>query len=216
MTIDEAITTAGREWRRLGVPARDRQTLAADLRLDLEAAVADGVPADRLIDGDVTVFARRLAEESGVRHVPPRYGRIVTTALAGAALGVLAGVLIMVGVYTVTKQVFNAPGNFGLPMPVAAGVYYGGVGLVALGGAVIGVLTVLRGLPAIGRTAAAISVLTPVGAIVVIPLITLFARTTGYSTSAAIVVIEVVLSVATFAAAIVLARRWSLARLPRN
>jgi hypothetical protein len=84
-----AITAAGREWRRLGVPARDRQALAADLRLDLEAAVADGVPADQLIDGDVTVFARRLAEESGVRHVPPRYGQIVASALAGAVAGAL-------------------------------------------------------------------------------------------------------------------------------
>ncbi|GIM91925.1 hypothetical protein [Paractinoplanes toevensis] len=213
MTIDEAITAAGQEWRRLGVPARDRQALAADLRLDLEAAVADGVPADQLIDGDVTVFARRLVEESGVRHVPARYGQIAATALAGAVVGVLVGVLVVAGLYMILVRLFNLPGDFNAPVAVAAGIYYGGIGLVALAGAVIGVLILLRHVPAIGRTAAAITVLVPLSAIVMVPLLMLFARATGYSTAISIVLIEIALSIAGFAAVTTLARRWSLTRL---
>jgi hypothetical protein len=215
MTIDEAITAAGREWRRMGVPARDRQALAADVRLDLEAAVADGVPTDQLVDGDATVFARRLAEESGLRHVPPRYGPIVATALAGAVAGMLVGVLIVVGVYTILVTVFNLPRDFNSPPALAIGVY-GSVGLVALGGAVIWMLLLLRHVPAIGRTAAAITALTPLAAVVMVPLLMLFARSTGYSTSISIVLIEVALSIGGFAAATTLARRWSLARLLKN
>ncbi|WP_250000724.1 hypothetical protein [Actinoplanes sp. M2I2] len=210
MTIDEAITAAAREWRRLGLRSRDRQALAADLRLDLEAALADGVPTEELIDGDVTVFARRLVEESGLRPVPARYGQIAATALAGAVVGVLVGVLIVAGVYTIVVQAFNRPADFTMPPALAAGIYYGGIGLVALGGAVIGVLILLRHLPAIGRTAAAIAALTPLSAVVLVPLIMMFARVTGYSTSIAIVLIEIALAIAGFAAVITAARRWSL------
>ncbi|GIF23782.1 hypothetical protein BJ973_004392 [Actinoplanes tereljensis] len=216
MTVDQAITAAAREWRRLGVPTRDRQTLAADLRLDLEAALADGVPADQLIDGDVTVFARRLVEESGVRHIPPRYGQIVATALAGAVVGALAGVLVVAGVYMILVRLFNLPGDFNAPAPLAAGIYYGGIGLIALAGAVIGVLLLLRHVPAIGRTAAAIAVLTPLCALVVVPLIMLFARATDYSTEIAIVLTEVALSIIGFAAATTMARRWSLTHRPES
>jgi hypothetical protein len=210
MTVDETMTAARQEWRRMGVSERDRRTLAADLRLDLEAAVADGVPADQLIDGDVRVFARRLAEESGVRHVPPRYGSIVATALAGAVVGVLAGALIVAGVHWLMVTLFDLPGDFNVPVALAATIYYGGVGLVALAGAVIGVLILLRQVPAIGRTAAAMALVTPLSAIVVVPLVMLFARSTGYSTSVAIVLTEVALTIAGFAAATLLARRWSL------
>ncbi|MBU2671026.1 hypothetical protein KOI35_46770 [Actinoplanes bogorensis] len=212
MTVDETINAAGQEWRRLGVSAQDRRTLAADLRLDLEAAVADGVPADQLIDGDVQVFARRLVEESGVRHVPPRYGTIVATALAGAVVGVLVGALIVAGVHMVMVTLFDLPGDFNVPVAIAAGIYYAGVGLVALAGAVIGVLILLRNVPAIGRTAAAMAWLTPLSAIVVVPLIMLFARTTGYSTAVSIVLTEVALTIAGFVGATVLARRWTLIR----
>jgi len=213
MTIDEAIRAAGREWRRLGVPSGDRRALASDLRLDLEAARADGVPAERLIEGDVRDFARRLAVEAGVRHVPPRYGRIVATALAGALVGAVAGVVFVAGVYMIVTQLLGRPGDFGLPLVVAACVYYGGVGLVSFGGALVGVLVVLRRVPAIGRTAAAMTALTPLAAVVMVPLLMLFAWSTGYRTSAAVVLAEVALAVAAFGAAVVLARRWSLARV---
>lgn len=77
-------------------------------------------------------------------------------------------------------------------------------------------LILLRHVPAAGRTAAATALLTPLAAAVMIPLIVLFARLTGYRTSIPIVLTEIVLAVAGFAATVALARRWSLARPARN
>jgi hypothetical protein len=206
MTIDQTLSVAGREWRRLGVPSRDRRVLAADLRVDLEAAMADGVPADQLIAGDLKVFARRLAEEAGVEHASPRYGQIIATALAGAVIGMLVGLIVVVGVRTILKAF-----GFDLFSALATIVSYVGIGLVALGGAVAAVLILLRHLPAIGRTALAITVLTPLTTVVMVPLLMLLARLTGYSTSIAIVLVEVGLPIAGFVGATALARRWSLA-----
>ena len=122
----------------------------------------------------------------------------------------------MAGVYTILVRMFDLPRDFNAPAALAAGIYYGSIGLVALGGAVIGVLILLRHVPAIGRTAAAITVLTPLSAVVIVPLLMLFARSTGYSTSISTILIEITLSIAGFAAVTTLARRWSLAHPLKN
>jgi hypothetical protein len=41
-SIDQAIDTIDREWRTHGLNRRDRTTLAADLRVDLQSAVDEG------------------------------------------------------------------------------------------------------------------------------------------------------------------------------
>jgi hypothetical protein len=90
-SIEETLATAERAWRAHGVPRADRVALAADLRLDLESAAADGVGPAQLLGEDVPGFARRLAEEAGIRREPPELGRLLGTALVGGALGTTAG-----------------------------------------------------------------------------------------------------------------------------
>jgi hypothetical protein len=84
--IDDAIAIAEHEWRLSKVDARDLAALSRDLRLDLEAAAADGVTPQQLI-GDFRSFARRVAEEADARRVPYEYQRLLLTALAGRRAG---------------------------------------------------------------------------------------------------------------------------------
>lgn len=210
VTIDEALTTADREWRALGVTRRDRIVLAADLRLDLEAAAADGIAAKDLLDGDVRGFARRLAEEADVRRAPGEYSRVLATAVAGAFVGALAGALVVGLLHTALVALFDLPRDVRVPVALAAGIYYGGTAAITIGGAVLGVRFLLRRVVAIRRTAAAMGLLLPVAAAIVAPLVVAVARSTGYSTAPTVVLVEVALAVAAFAGVTVLARRWSL------
>ena len=92
--IDDAIAIAEHEWRMSNVDARDIAALSRDLRLDLEAAAADGVNPRQLV-GDVRAFARRVAEEAGARRVPYEYQRLLLTALAGTLPGLIVGYAVM-------------------------------------------------------------------------------------------------------------------------
>jgi hypothetical protein len=78
-TVDNLLGAADRQWRDLGVNRRDRSSLAADLRAELEAADADGLAPAELLGADPARFARTLAEEAGVDLTPPRYGPVLAT-----------------------------------------------------------------------------------------------------------------------------------------
>jgi hypothetical protein len=50
--VDDLLAAADRQWRALDVHRRDRVTLAADLRAELEAADAEGLDPAELLGAD--------------------------------------------------------------------------------------------------------------------------------------------------------------------
>jgi hypothetical protein len=209
--IDRTLATADRAWRAYGVRRADREELAADLRLDLESAAADGVDPARLLGADVPGFARRLADEAGIHREPPEFGLLLGTALVGAALGAALGFAAMMLAAPVAIELLDPdPAASGIPVQVAVGVYYGVPAAIVVAGAVVTVRYRLRDLPRIRATALAMAVLLPLAGIVVTPVTMAFAWATDFSTSASVVLTELLLVAGTLAGATVLARRWAL------
>ncbi|GAA0394544.1 hypothetical protein GCM10009541_41990 [Micromonospora gifhornensis] len=209
-TIDSVLSEADRAWRAYGVSSADRRVLAADLRLDLAAAAADGGDPVQLVGGDVAGFARRLADEAAVRRVRPEYHRLLLTALAGALLGSLLGAGIFTALYPLLVRLIDIPRSIEIPVQVAVVVYYGVPAAVVVAGAVTAVRLRLRDLPQIRRTALLMSLLLPAAGIVVTPITMAYAWSTDYSTAPEVLVVEVVMVLAALAGATVLARRLSL------
>jgi hypothetical protein len=209
-TIDEAMAVADRAWRAYGVRRADRTALAADLRLDLQAAAADGVSPARLIGTDVPGFARRLADESGVRREPPDLVRLLGTALVGAALGTTAALVVLAVLEEVAQGFLGPPSDSVVPVQVTVVAYYSLPAVLVVAGAVLTVRFRLRELGHIRETAHAMALLLPLAGILVTPVTMAFAWTTGYSTSALPMLIEVSLVAGALAGATVLARRWAL------
>ncbi|MEU8405028.1 hypothetical protein AB0C19_02370 [Micromonospora sp. NPDC048842] len=209
-TIDRLLGEADQTWRGDGVGSADRAALAADLRLDLRAAAADGGDPTQLIGDDVAGFARRLADEAGVQRVRGDYGRILGTALIGALLGVVLGFGLLMAAYPAFVRMVDIPRSIDVPVQLAVAVYYGIPAAVVVTGAVIAVRTRLRDLPRIRRTAQLMSVLMPVAGIVITPITVAFARTTDYSAAPPVVIAEIAMVLAALAGATVLARRLSL------
>ncbi|MEU8233631.1 hypothetical protein AB0C12_28950 [Actinoplanes sp. NPDC048967] len=208
--IDDALATADRAWRQHGVQRADREALAADLRLDLESAAADGVAPERLLGEDVSTFARRLADEAGVRREPPELGRLIGTTLTGAALGAAVGYAFFVLFFQVAARTFDMPRGTHVPVQVAVAVFYGIPAVIVVVGAVTAVRYHLRALPRIRATVHAMCLLLPLAGIVITPITMGFAALTGFSTWAPVVLTEMLLVLAALAGATVLARRWAL------
>ncbi|GAA3776676.1 hypothetical protein GCM10022225_75780 [Plantactinospora mayteni] len=208
--IDTVLAEADRAWRAYGVGPADRAAFAADLRLDLEAAAADGRDPMLLLGDDIPGFARRLADEAGVQRVRGSYRRLLGTALTGALLGGLLGYGVLVALYPLFVRLVDLPRSVQIPIQLAVAVYYGVPAAVVVVGAVVAVRLRLSDLPLIRKTAWMMSLLVPTAGILVTPVTMAFARTTGYSTNVEVVVAEVAIVLATLAGATVLARRLSL------
>ena len=209
-TIDRLLGEADQAWRGDGVGSADRAALAADLRLDLRAAAADGGDPAQLIGGDVAGFARRLADEAGVRRVRSDYGRILGTALIGAMAGAVLGYGLLMAAYPAFVRMVDIPRSIDVPVQLAVAVYYGVPAAVVVVGAVIAVRSRLRDLPKIRKTARIMSVLLPAAVIIITPITIAFAWSTDYSTALAVVLAEIAMVLAALAGATVLARRLSL------
>jgi hypothetical protein len=212
-TVDGALAAVDKAWRAYGVGPADRVALADDLRFDLREAVADGRTPQDLLGPDVAAFARRLADEAGVERIPAENGRLLGSATLGATLGAVAAFLVLMA-YPLLFQNFDIPHPARVPIQVAVGAFYGIPAVVVLAGALIAVRVRLKDLPQVRPTVHAMAVLLPLAAIVITPITMGFAWTTGYSTSAPVVLIELVLVAGTLAGAIVLARRWALRERP--
>ncbi|MET7376712.1 hypothetical protein [Micromonospora arida] len=215
-TIDRLLGEADQAWRGYGVGSADRAALAADLRLDLRAAAADGGDPAQLIGGDVAGFARRLADEAGVRRVRGDYGRILGAALLGAVLGVVLGYGLLMAAYPAFVRMVDIPRSIDVPVQLAVAVYYGIPAAVVVTGAVIAVRTRLPDLPKIRGTARIMSVLVPVAGIIITPITVGFAWSTGYSLAPPVVVAEIAMVLAALAGATLLARRLSLREGPTD
>ncbi|GAA2708307.1 hypothetical protein ACFY2R_06415 [Micromonospora olivasterospora] len=198
---DDVIATAEREWRAMGVVPRDRAALAADLRRELEAAAADGITPRQLLGGaDVRAFARRLAAESGAERLTYETERLLRTALAGAAPGLVLSWLLL------WEQV-----PFGVDMPGALLVARHAICAAAvLVGALLAVRLRMRDVPGIDRTVWAMALLVPLAGALVTPLTMAFAWTTGYSTALPVLLFEAAMVGAALAGATLLARWWAL------
>lgn len=214
-SIDHVLAGADRAWRAYGVASADRAVLGADLRVDLQAAASDGVDPAQLIGDDVAEFARRLADEAGIRPAPRRYGQVLGATLIGAIVaGVLAAGLLMV-VYPLLVWLVDMPRSVRIPVPLAVAVYYGVPAAVVVTGAVTAIRLRLRDLPEVRRTAWAVGILLALAGIVVTPVTMAFAWLTGYSTSPQVVLTEAAAVVAALAGATVLGRRLSLWTRPQ-
>jgi hypothetical protein len=199
--IDDAIAIAEHEWRLSKVDARDIAALSRDLRLDLEAAAADGVNPRQLV-GDVRAFARRVAEEAGVRRVPYEYQRLLLTALAGTLPGLIVGYVVMFMVPELYETASNAW------FAALVGYVAGAAGVLL--GSLLTVAILMWDVIEIRRTVAAMALLLPLAGLVITPVTMGFAALTGYSTALPIVAMEMALVGGALAGAIVLARRWAL------
>jgi hypothetical protein len=206
--IDQALATVDREWRSYGLNERDRTTLAADLRLDLQAAGDDGATPSELIGPDVRGFARRLADEAGITPIPAAYSRVVGTGLVGAVLGLAVGYLVVNGVFALCVAFFDL--GFRPPLLLSASVFYVSAASFMVAGAVTTVRIHLRELPRSRATAAAMAVILPIGGALATALTMGFAALTNYSLDPVVVCTELALVVGTVVATLLLARRWSL------
>ena len=209
-TVDSALATADRAWRKYGVAGADRAALAADLRLDLQAAAADGIGPAQLIGPDIPAFARRLADEAGLARVPAESGRVIGTTLAGAAAGAGIGLALLAVMYPLLVRLVDLPRAADVPVQVAVGLYYGLPALVVVVAAVVAVRLALRDLPRIRETGRAMMVLLPLAGILVTPLTMAFAWSTGYSTRPEALLIEIAMVLGALSGATALARRWAL------
>jgi hypothetical protein len=206
-TVDDAIAVADREWRAYGVSHPDRAVLAGDLRLDLQAAAAEGATPEQILGADVRDFARRLADEAGVRRAQPEYGRVVRTAMIGVVLGICVGFIVDAIGHPLLVAWFDLP--FRPPIWLAVLLYFGIITLFAVGGAVVAVRTRLADLPGIRQTTNAMILLLPASGAVSVPVIWWSATAVG-PLSPVIVAIEVALAAAALIGAILLARTWAL------
>jgi hypothetical protein len=197
-TVDDVLAIAEHEWRLCELNVRDREALSADLRADLDAALADGASLDDMIGQDVRGFARHLATEAGARRVPYEYGRLFRVALAGLMPGLVLGFLFITGL-AITPDTRAALATF-----------YAVTAAVVLAGPIAAIRWRMRDALGVHRTVAALSLALPLAAIVATPLTFGFAWLSGYSMSPPALLLEVALILALFTAAVLAARRWAL------
>ncbi|MBM2621385.1 hypothetical protein JIG36_38370 [Actinoplanes sp. LDG1-06] len=210
MSVDALIDSADREWRALGVRPGDRSTLVAELRTELEAAAADGLDPAELVGTDVARFALRVAEESGVDRTPARYGQVLGVATVGALLAVVVGFVVVMGLHQAFVAAFDLPRNFRVPVWLAAGVFYGGVGAVVVAGAVLAVRIVLRDAARIRHTAARMTLLLPPAVTAAVAGAVALGWSMDFPLTPIVIGAEAAIVVAGFLAATALARRWSV------
>lgn len=118
--MNEFVEECRREWRRLGVPDRVIEEMAAELAADLEEAEADGVSAGEALGrgaSDARSFAADWATERGVtRQAALSTGRFSWRFAIAAATAAFAAMAIS-GAVLVAMGSRSAPERLSLPAP---------------------------------------------------------------------------------------------------
>lgn len=192
--ISEALATAEQQWRSMHIVERDRAALAAELRTELVGAAADGLTPRQLLGDDIPGFARNLAVSAGAERIPYDDRRLLRTAAAGAAPGLVLGGLAMFG---------------GGVVPVSPGITWY-LPPVILAGVLLTVRLRMADVPRISPTVAAMALLIPLAGVLVTPVIMGFAWLANYSTNLVVVAVEIATAAAAVGGATLLARRWAL------
>lgn len=208
--VDGILDAADREWRALGINRRDRVTLAADLRAELEAAAEDGLDPAELLGADPTEFYLRIAEVAGVERISPRYGQVLGVASTGSIHSLLAGYDVAIGLHQAFVAAFDLPRSVRVPVWLAGGVFYGGVAAVVVAGAVLAVRVVLRDAPRIRHTAVRMALLLPPALAAATAAAAAFGWALNFPLTPLAIGTEAAIVLAAFLAATALARRWSV------
>ncbi|WP_019871062.1 hypothetical protein [Salinispora oceanensis] len=210
--VDGLLATADREWRTLGINRRDRVTLAADLRGELEAAAADGFDPAELLGSDPAGFAHRIAEEAGVERTPPRYGQILGAATVGGVVSFILGWALVLGLHEVFTTAFDLSPEARERMPVWLGpaALYGLVVAAVVAGAIRAVRVAQRDVPRVQHTAARMALLLPPALVVSSAAASAVGWVLGYSFNPLVIGVEVAIVLAGFLAATTLARYWTV------
>ncbi|SBT39002.1 hypothetical protein [Micromonospora auratinigra] len=209
-TVDHFLAAADQAWRTAGIDRRDRTTLAADLRTELEAAAADGLDPAELLGTDPAEFARRIAEEAGLARNPPRYAQVLGVASGGALLSLLVGYVLVNALHQAFVAAFDLPRGVRVPVWLAAGVFYTGVAAVVVTGAVLAVRVALRDATRVRQTAARMALLLPPALAVAILGAAAFGWALDFPLTPLAIGTEAAIVLAAFLAATALARRWSV------
>ena len=105
MSVNDFVEECRREWRRLRVPDRVANEMAADLKADLDEAEAEGAPPEAVLGSeafDPRSFAASWAAERGVVGPPPaRVDRLPRRSRLLAGIGVSA-LVALVGIALVS------------------------------------------------------------------------------------------------------------------
>jgi len=213
-----------RRWRRLGVPRALREPVLADVSADLHAAYAQGRTPEVVLGVPVAQFAEQVAGENGWLVAWPMYGRMLTSAAAGAAVAIMAGLVVvlpaMTGVIAVAGTVLSwagvevvSSGGYGggtnWYLPIVYAIYAAfGVGFVAA--VLAAVRRGLRAAVGLRRTVRAGVLLLPVSAAVSLPLAVAVGRASDYSNAPLVVTAEFGLVLGLAGASLMAARAWAL------
>jgi hypothetical protein len=196
-------------WRRDGVPAAWRRTLAADVEPDLHAAAEDGADPADLLQPDPATFAHTVADAAGVSRVRPELGRSAAGFLAGATLAFFLGWLPTVAVLTETSSVSSEDPLTASTLALFAATF-GVLGLLCLFAGLAALAGALNGRERVRQTVVRTALVLPVLAFAVVPTVISFARATDYSTSTPVVLTELIVVYGAAAAGVVLGRIWAL------
>lgn len=218
---DRWITEVEAEWQRRSVSRRDRRLLVADLQRDIEQAHTNGAKLDDLLDADVAGFAQELAEAHGVKVGPhqsapePTTGNLILTCLAGGIAGALIAWWLVLPVALSAmfsaEPVAASSSSSGWDI-AAAVVIYAMLAAVCVGGAVGAVWWRFKRSLTSKTTIVVVGAGFVLGGLLSVAPVVLFARTTGYSSSPLVVVLEAAIVAGFCAIAIALLLRVSQRR----
>lgn len=206
--IRAATAELDRRLRRMHLSRGDRRAIVDEVRVDLEAAAADGVNPPALIGPDVDAFARAAIDGGGYRPRPLYYPRVVTGGILVAGAAVLAAYLLIVEVLQPAfSSWFTLDGHYPTAGPV---VVYGAIVLMGLLGSVAGLKWLLAGRPGARETWRRAALLTPVGAAAGIAGVVAVAHDPNYSATPGTVTVQAAFVVLGVVLALGVARWWAV------
>lgn len=204
--IEATTTELDRELRRLHIARADRRAVVAEVRSDLETAVADGMSPSALIGPDIGAFARATAEARGQRPRPPHYLRVVIGgSLTAVGAAIAAYLLIVALLIPLLSSWFDLGGHYPVAGPV---VSFGAIALAAVLVALAARRLLLTGRSAVRQTMKRAALLVPLATAIGIAAAVAVGRSNDYSIG--VVGVEAVILVLPLASALALARWYGV------